>query len=489
MYQEKLRFADLLTLSVTAQRDLSATRRSLHRRDRERFLAWVDERPTSGWDPETAVPVERVARWLREGEAGGLRVRVASALAWSFWISVIAAFGLGIAAALILFRYDGDRPINVLWVMLVFVALPLGTALISAVGMTTGWPRVGWTIGGGVWNWLWRRLAGRAWASAGTSVEALARTHAKVLRRALIAHAWWVGQCVGLAFVFGGTAAFAVILATSDLAFGWASTLELDRALLEDGLGYALWFASDLAPDAAMIEATVAERATPFVDRYAADPAAFKAWWQPLLVLVIAYGVVPRLLLTAVAGWRRARAVRRATANHPSVADLDARLVTPFVDSVESMALSDEGETSRMPALPELSAAPMQDQGTAHEVFWLRWAEAPLPGNHAGGKTVPIGGDASLADDRRAMDTIAEIPHDQTVCIAIKAWEPPLADFTDWLTELRQRLGDGRDVQVVAMLRGPSDAPKAGVWQRSLARLADPWLRVFTAEVASEGGA
>ncbi|MEM1445638.1 MAG: DUF2868 domain-containing protein [Planctomycetota bacterium] len=485
MFPRRPQIADLLTLSVTAQRDVSATRRSLHRRDRDRFLGWKQEIATSGWDPASATPEQRVHRWLRDGETGVLRVRLASATAWSFALAMMLAALLGVGAAMVLFQYDGSRPINVLWVLLVFVALPLFTAGLSAIGMLYGWPRAGWMPGAGVWFWLWQRFAQRTWVNAGTTAEATMRTHAKVLRGALSGHAWWVGQCVGLAFVAAGAATFAVLLATSDLAFGWASTFDMDRSVLADGLASALWFWPALAPDVAMLNATVAERATPFAERYAQDPSAFKAWWRPLLALVLIYGVAPRLALTVVAAFAKSRAITKAFANHPSAADIDARLTTPFIESTDH---AHDAKDSHEPELPTIASAPIDSAIPARSDVsrWLRWADAPLPSEAATNEVIAIGGEASLEDDRRALDRLTESVTAGNVRIVVKAWEPPLGEFTDWLVELRQRIGEGRDVDVVAMMRDASDQAKAAVWQRSLSRLADPWLRVYTANVEGD---
>lgn len=398
---------------------------------------------------------------------------------------------LGIGAAMVLFRYDGTRPINVLWVVLVFVALPLATAVVSAVGMLIGWPKATWMPGAGAWSWLWQRLSRGAWASAGTTARALAQSHAKVLRRGLLAHGWWVGQCVGLTFVVAGAATFGILLATSDLAFGWSSTLDISTEKLADAFRAAFWFAPAWAPDAAMLDATVAERATPFADRYTEDPAAFKAWWRPVLVLVLAYGVAPRLLLTGIAGLRRSRAVSRALASHPAFHEIDARMTTPFVESADGALHRDTTEPSGVPviqAFPTVDSVLSSDGST--RTRWLSWAEAPLPREATAplADVLAVGGEATLESDRQAIETLAGERGDTTTRIAVKAWEPPLAEFTDWLKALRERIGDGRPVEVVAMLRGDADHDKSGVWRRALDRLGDPWLRVYAAPIETEAG-
>ena len=68
------------------------------------------------------------------------------------------------------------------------------------------------------------------------------------------------------------------------------------------------------------------------------------------------------------------------------------------------------------------------------------------------------------------------------VVIFTRAWEPPLLEFLDYLTALRQ--GVGADVSIVV---APVPETRTGVtdvehttWSRAIARLADPHLYVET---------
>lgn len=472
--------ADPVALSLIAQRDAPATRRSLHRRDRDRFLAWQRQADSSGWNPAEATATQRTLRWLDEFEDGRLRQRVASTSGWAWGIAVVFAAVVGVGAAMALFRYDGSRPINVLWVLAIFVVLPLITAVLSAIGMLIGWPKAHWMPGATLTNWLWRKLVTHGHAESSLPWTSLWQRHARVLSPSLTAHAWWVGQSVGLAFVAAGAATFALLLATSDLAFGWASTLNLEPAAVQRGLAQAFWFAPSLAPDTAMLEATVAERATPFVERYADHAEAFKAWWLPLLALLLVYGLVPRLALTLFAGWRQRRIIARAFASHPALQEIDARMTTPFVETVEASA--DHRAIDNAGDAAETQTRSFDSRTSAATQLWLRWADAPLPRDVSRADVLVAGGDATLEEDQRSLDVLARAASGAAIRIAVKAWEPPLAEFTDWLRILRKRLGDGPTIEVVAVMRDDHDRGAAHVWQRKLGQLADPWLRISVAK-------
>jgi hypothetical protein len=66
----------------------------------------------------------------------------------------------------------------------------------------------------------------------------------------------------------------------------------------------------------------------------------------------------------------------------------------------------------------------------------------------------------------------------------VKAWEPPLGEFIDWLGELRAALGARAPIFVVPIepdgaLASGSDAR---IWSRALDAAGDPFLFVVTAE-------
>ena len=66
--------------------------------------------------------------------------------------------------------------------------------------------------------------------------------------------------------------------------------------------------------------------------------------------------------------------------------------------------------------------------------------------------------------------------------ILVKAWEPPMKDFLDFLRELRAALPSDRLIHVLPLGRSAAgevtaaEAPHRDLWQNVLARLGDPWL-------------
>lgn len=96
--------------------------------------------------------------------------------------------------------------------------------------------------------------------------------------------------------------------------------------------------------------------------------------------------------------------------------------------------------------------------------------------------TLPAGGERSLEEDRATVTAASE--WGGGVMLVVKAWEPPRGEINDFLEQLRSAMGKGRSILVLPVAIGggtpeqPSDAD-GGIWQRRIARIGDPWLRVI----------
>ncbi len=369
---------------------------------------------------------------------------------------------------------------NVLVATLALAVLPLGFSVLSVVAMS--WPT---RRGGGADTEPSPLTPGRWLVGLAARVPWLPTLWREVLTRPLHGLGgervllgptlrWWaltLSQVFGLGYAGAGLATAAFLVATRDLAFGWGSTLDLDPAKLHAFAEAAVWFAPGLCPDAATVEATRTYRAADF--RGAVDPKLFTAWWPWLLAVQAAYGLAPRLVLGGVAFWRRRVAVAAAAETWPGADAVLRRLREP---RVTTRAAAAPGDAPATPAAPE-PAEP--EEPATDAVVTLSWAEAPAPDD-----ALPVGGRRSLAEDRAAVasaaDRLGSAPKTAAVRVHVKAWEPPVLEFTDFLADLREALGRGRPVRVTPRVRGgvEGDTADVAVWADRLAAAGDPWTRL-----------
>lgn len=436
---------------------------------------------------------------------------------------VAAVLGLlcGGLAALGAFYYEGSGRVNVIAVLVVLVGIP---ALFVLLFLVAALPRrwIAWVPGATALSVLARgispgrigRLALRfapaeirdAIAGWRARSEHHQKLHARVQKWLVLRWA----QVFAVSFQCGALAiAFGLVLFT-DLVFGWSTTLASgdptrDATRVHD-LTTVLaapwgWALEDAVPSVDLIRDSRYYR---IVDETVSAERASRlgAWWPFLVLCLAVYGLVPRVVLLALAGRRLATAVEHAMIVTPGVSTLLRRLDAAHVQT----RAADAGETgvgAPFDAARGDAAGSGERPGPARGVgAVVHWAEAPateaaLDAFFGGG--VPrftAGGAASLVDDQRVVEQVADRARAgdaSDVAILVKAWEPPLLEFVDFVQALRRALGEGTGIIVYPIGGDAAGGLQAGsasqveVWRKRLGRVGDPWLRV--ADVTAEAGA
>jgi hypothetical protein len=481
--------ARVVDLAAALDADAGADADALRRRDRglgrelsaraddatARVVAWLDQRhPEAGRSPgERARTAQRVLRTLLVG----------------------AGIAAGTSAALALFAYDGVHPINVLHVLAVFVALQLlllaGTGLLM---LPESWRRrvpglaalqdVLRLASPGRWLPALRRLLRPAEREAFDRAIGLARRHQRLYGDAQKWALLVASQAFAVAFHSSALAAAALLVAASDLAFGWSTTwdaIDADGLRRAAGLLAAPWsrWLPDAVPTLELVERTQYFRGA---GGFAVDAPRSAPWWRFLLTCMACYGLAPRLALLAFASWRQRVALRRAFAGLPGAAELRDRLDSRWV------ATSDDGAAPAPQAGLSRASGPRAPRPA--RVRAVRWsglaladAEVAALVSRALGSAVAgvvDGGAGSGRSDRALLSELAGAG--DPPALLVKAWEPPLAELLDWLAELRDALGTGVPILVLPVAEGAPAAladpagQDARIWASRLAAAGDPWL-------------
>jgi hypothetical protein len=205
-----------------------------------------------------------------------------------------------------------SRPVNTLWILGGFLGSQTLLLLLSLALLLPAASGLGASIGGmaarmaaAIASRLSRGDAASSDAAAANRVAvrrwvaAEARTPIGRWRVALLSNAAW------LAFNLAGVLTAILLLSVRQYRFGWETTI-LPSAVVEAAVAAIAWLPAQAGlapPDAAAIAAS---RFDP------ADPAAFPrqddalrgAWSRLLLGAMVLYGIVPRLLLASLCGWR-----------------------------------------------------------------------------------------------------------------------------------------------------------------------------------------
>lgn len=441
-------------------------------------------RQLRGWLENIEIP-----NWRRDGHEG---VQLYHVLGFILGVLGLAS---GWALAQVVLAYTGEAPINIvhalgllvlpqivlllLWILSVIPwQLPLFATLQSALRFLNP-------------GRLAQRLAGLFPAHARRSLEVVwERDNAVVLAPA----ARWLlsfwSQLFSFWFNIGALLAVFYLISFSDLAFVWSTTLNLDSATFHRLLEALAWPWHSLYPEA------VPGRELVEISRYyrleggglganAVDPAVVArlgGWWPFLTAALIVYGLLPRLL-TLVVSWLRFRHhLARALPRLPGVPELLARMNFPLIST------SATGQEAVPPAPPPDNEASAQRKADGLTCSVVGWSESigdrdalTRALQRLGIQPVAFfaaGGSRSTAEDLATQAALCRAP-DEGVAIVVKAWEPPLLEFLDFLQGLRKRCSRGQ--AIIVLLSGgalPVSETDHETWRLTLRRLKDANLHI-----------
>lgn len=439
----------LLEFEDQAQRDRTQPSTFLHRRDRKFALVCEEQ----GVAPDAA-------RWLGHlNRLSGPRTAPASTdrtlRAWRRITGGFAAIGLiaGMLTMAGLLFYDGGQRINIT-VLLAFVLLHLVLALFTTLQSLAGWQP---------WRWLIRRFG----ADPGNGVF-------HKLHPVLMARAAHLG---GITFAIAGLITLLVMVVIQDLAFGWSTTLETAatsyHGLIDTIATPWAWLWPTAAPDPALVEATRFFRAGD--GNPGADPALWGQWWPFVTMLWATWVLFPRLLLCGLAFAQTRQKAHHLLASHPAMHALMYRMETPALDTGNDHHDADDLPDTRV----RDNLLPLPDSDTL--LCWAGAGEPELPAALQSGKQLIVraGGRASLADDDRALNRIAEHlgTRSGAVILLVRCWEPPTGELQDFLESARGIWPNGSRIALVPLAADSNREPDAQQLQ--------PWLR-FAERVGRE---
>jgi len=285
------------------------------------------------------------------------------------------------------------------------------------------------------------------------------------------------GQELGALFTLGAIAAFFLVLALSDFTFVWGSTFRLSDTLVED-------MTSVLAsPWAGWLPAATVSSDLIFASRYhpavtALSPANIedmRGWWPFLIMSMVTYALLPRLLLWLFSRLSYAREIRNAFTRLPGSERVLARMQAPLVRT--------QGQDGGGSAMAARGANSVADP----RLVLLNWANALSPEDLAvfeAFAAVPDGniinaGLGSLPEELARLGASLGKPVAH-ICVALKSWEPPMADLADFLGHFTSV--PRCTLYLVPLPNRPVSAGKLADWQAFARRLDFPVVDVQALE-------
>ncbi|MFZ5536696.1 MAG: DUF2868 domain-containing protein [Pseudomonadota bacterium] len=409
-------------------------------------------------------PADAETRILRRAELIGAREGwLAAITAWRGYarttllvlalIALISGFGAALGV-----MGTGDRPVNVLWLLGSLLGVHLFSLALWLVGMTAG-GQGGRALLGRAWWWLSDRLGAlgtdrKQDALIGGALLHLLAQHG-LLRwvSGAISHLLWLiallGALLGLLLALA-LQRYAFIIETTILPSEVFVALTAALGWLPAKLGFAI-------PDAGMVRAS--GEGLPQME------AARLAWSSWLVGCVVAYGLLPRLLLWAGCQllWMRGRSRLRLDLNLPGYAALRARLLP----ASERIGVVDQAPSSLPRAHIQAHAA---QRGKAHLLVGLELAADIIwPPAEAGRlATWPV---VDSREERQRLLEALQAHPPARLLVALDARLSPDRGTLRYLTELADQADD---THVWLMGHEPRDAERLGHWHEALQSIGLP---------------
>lgn len=521
--ERSLSLADVidLELQVAADRDADVT--ALRRRD-----AQIATRLTAqGIDPRQPSGPQLFGAWLKElrsadeiSAEGSIGRRIQQLLTGLGLFLAVAGLALGLSAVAAWLLSASGKPINTIFFLATVLGLQMPLLLLWVIAIfPTAW--LSRVPGAETIYWLWGLVAQLPPRIAGWIVARISPDTGRMLRQLKEQYSRWswiygplrlwllvrLTQIFALAFNVGLVAGFVLLSYGSDPAFGWKSTLLTEEQMYSVTRAIAIpwrWMQVDWAavPTLQEVKETRYWTLVDVNNRGAGD--AWSRWWPFLFAALVCYGLLPRLVTLLVAQVQVRRNLRAIRLDHSEFDRLAERLARP---QIETQATEPEsGLDAQHPRSGGLQPPTALPQGGP--VAALAWAGVQLSPEEIGDLvTARLGGQVEGVlfvgrldpshDAQAITQTARNLGGDASgrVALLVESWEPPVADYLDFVSSLRRALGRNRPICVLLYDRDATGLAKtaresdATIWQDRLGQLGDPWLRVDSLVAAGEGRA
>jgi hypothetical protein len=295
-----------------------------------------------------------------------------------------------------------------------------------------------------------------------------------------------------VAFYSGALATALYLVAFSDLAFSWSTTLQADAGQVQrvtDALSipWTRWI-----PDAVPSEDLVSE--TQYYRQSGPSPtikpARWGEWWPFLIASMVTYGLIPRLVLLLVSTWRFRRVMLRAFVEAPGAALVWDRLTSQLVTTQASQEEQDATTESGLGRGEDRISLP-----SAREFLLVNWGGVSLEDTELKAHVTQVwhaqvamvmhaGGRVSVEADAGVIEAASRLSAAIGVAVFLKGWEPPVLEALDFVREMRAALGPQRLLVVCPVGWDKAGRPVAPAeaqlqqWQRRLRSTGDRALAV-----------
>ncbi len=351
---------------------------------------------------------------------------------WNIASFLIGSFTLllGFFSGFALLSYSGAQPVNILYLLLVMVALPLLSMSLTLLSMFTG------NIGANLFNhfspiYYLEKVLNFFPFSKEVKFETLpfSATFSKWLFLQRL-------QLFSFLFALGLFVALLIMVITKDIAFGWSTTLQIDPSSFQTLLNYLSYPWHGIFPSAVpsleLIEMSHYFRLGEKLDANMIHNAdKLGAWWKFLAMATFTYALLLRLVFWFWTHYGLERALKKEFLAIDGAKQLLVEFAIPYV-STRAQNIEEHLDVSEQ----ELTTESREFSMEYHALLGWNYSESELLSiedrfNIKASIVKSVGGRNSFKEDQQILSSLED-----SVLLYVKAWEPPTMDFIDFIEEL-----------------------------------------------------
>ncbi len=516
-------YKDLIDLEYFLTQDQDIDDSVKHNRDRELFLQLQSTEEATKHTPDSLIRAwvkKRVQQNFVSPDQKSPGSLFADLRKFLSTLLLFKGIFVGFLTGLIFFSYAGNTPVNVFHFLLFFVfsQLILITLLLCSLILRKILPRLNTpSFYSLLFQTLFQKTVSFIQKQTFKKIGSQKKLHfdhafsiIKVRSKTYGSLFYWpifvLFQLLGIGFNLGLLIITFVKVSTSDLAFGWQSTIQLSSSAVHFMTKLLALPWHYLAPAHAhpTLQEIEGSRIVLKEGIYHLSTLDLIAWWPFLVFCLIFYGLLVRFLFYGFGKVMEHYSLKQIKLDSANCLSLVRRMQTPVVST---QAAPEYAEKITDIAPPQSENHSRNDVVTAHltpqitllpdEIFHLCTKEALQAYFHRRGLTIDkfyrfLEG---YEEDQLLITTLQNEKWlgQRELTIIMEAWMVPLVDFISYLGQIRKILPSTTLIHL-GLVGCPEDdrltpakSKDLELWKKKIATAADPHLEVF-ALIAKEDG-
>lgn len=506
----------IIDLEYLCHQDSDADSKKLHQRDRNIFLE--NQKQLSNADEPTNRDLIRswLAKVIQKDFSGPVQKSPGTIFGDVYLLArnlaVIKGIFVGLIAGFAFFSYTGTTPVNVFHFLLLFVVSQLafagfllGACLLRLLSPGMRLPSFYSLLFRGmmakivsIFHKQWLRTVATEKRASVNHAFGIFKARSAVYGSLFYWPLFALSQLFAIGFNIGLLAATLVKILTSDLAFGWQSTMQFGAAAIHHGVMLAAspwsWFVPEASsyPSLAEIEGS---RIILKEGIYHLTTGNLVAWWPFLVFCLLFYGLFLRLALFFIGKAMERHSLQNLGFDTPACLALIRRMQTPLVStqgSPEPKKTTPEKHSEQNKETPPRPAVKTLAQVVLipDDIYGLCPAEELLPLLQSRGFAIKDIHKfmVSYDQDQQLKELLSskEWRPGEGLFILMESWMVPLIDFLSYLKELRAILPKNAIINLGligrpdATIFTPVAPQELTIWQQKVEAAGDPYLTIFS---------